>query len=124
MASRNISDRWLKSKKVKAGNRWDKGIPGFGVRVSDTGRKTFVLSTRYPGFDHPTRRALGAYGAVTLEKARQKARDWLELIKVGKDPEIEEERLRAAEQRKRENSFRAIAEDFITEKLSKERKGS
>ena len=44
-------------------------------------------------FDHPTRRALGAYGAVTLEKARQKARDWLELIEVGKDPEIEEERL-------------------------------
>jgi len=123
MTKRTISDRWLKSQQVKAGDYWDKGFPGFGVRVSDTGRKTFVLAARYPGFDNPTRRALGVYSALTLEKAHTKARDWLELIRQGKDPEIEEERIRAAEQRKRENSFRAVAEDFIAEKLSKERKG-
>jgi hypothetical protein len=96
---------------------------GFGVRVSDTGRRTFVLLTRFPGSKNPTRRALGEYGELTLEKARGKARDWLELIRKGVDPRDEEERQRIAEQRKRANSFAAVVEDFIAEKLPAERKG-
>src|SRR5207302_182418 len=38
-------------------------------------------------------------------------------------PAIEQERQRAAEQRKRANTFAAVAEDFIAEKLPGERKG-
>ena len=123
MAKKNLNDRGLKALKSAPENElydvMDSVVPGFGVRVSDTGRKTFILLTRFPGSKNPTRRALGEYGALTLEKARQKARDWLELVRQGKDPRDEEERLRAAEQRKRANSFRAVAEDFIREKLGK-----
>src|SRR5262249_35123377 len=98
-------------------------VPGFGVRVSDTGRRTFILVTRFPGSSNPTRRALGEYGALTLEKARGKARDWIELIRAGTDPREQEERQRRAEQQKRANSFAAVAEDFIKDKLAGERKG-
>jgi integrase len=93
------------------------------VRVSDSGRRTFILVTRYPGSRNPTRRALGEYGALTLDRARGKARDWLELIRKGQDPKHEEERQQLVEQRKRANSFAAVAEDFITQKLPGERKG-
>jgi hypothetical protein len=55
---RNLTDRTLKSlKPTKAGTHadvWDSSFPGFGVRVSDTGRRTFVLTARYPGSKNPT----------------------------------------------------------------------
>src|SRR5262245_4330033 len=98
-------------------------VPGFGVRVTDSGQRTFVLVARFPGSANPTRRAIALYGALTLEKARQKARDWLELLHQGVDPREEEERHRAAELRKRKNTFAAVAEDFIQDKLPGERKG-
>ena len=96
--------------------------PGFGVRVTDTGQRTYILIARYPGSSNPTRRALGPCATTTLEDARQKARGWLELIGKSKDPREEEERLLAAKQRKRANTFAAVAEDFITSKLPGERK--
>jgi integrase len=127
MPKKNLTDRALKTlKRAKPGKHYDHMdavVPGFGVRVSDTGRRTFVLLTRFPGSKNPTRRALGEYGELTLEKARGKARDWLELIRKGVDPRDEEERQRIAEQRKRANSFAAVVEDFIAEKLPAERKG-
>ena len=53
------------------------------------------------------------YGALTLEQARGKARNWLEDIRRGVDPRDTEERQRQAEQRKRANSFARVVEDFI-----------
>jgi integrase len=127
MPKRTLHDRALKAlKPAKEGRLYDvmdAVVPGFGVRVSDTGRRTFILTTRYPGSRNPTRRALGEYGALTLEAARAKARDWLELIRQGRDPRGEEERQRVAEDRRRANSFAAVAADFIAEKLPGERKG-
>ncbi len=125
MPKRTLNDRILKALKpgAKLYDVMDTVTPGFGVRVSETGRKTFILIARYPGSPNPTRRALGEYGALTLEKARAKAREWLELIRQGKDPGDEEERRRHAELRQRKNTFAAVAEDFIKEKLSSERKG-
>ncbi len=118
MAHKALTDRTLKAlpdaPKGKHYDRWDATIPGLGVRVSDTGRKTFVLAVRYPGNRSSARRALGTYGAITLADARQKAQDWLKLIEAGKDPANEIERHRVAEQRKQENSFAAVAEQFIT----------
>ena len=53
MQHKRLTDRTLKSLKPapkgKVEDHWDLGFPKFGVRVSDTGRKTFVLMTRYPG---------------------------------------------------------------------------
>jgi integrase len=110
MPKRNLTDRTLKALKPAAAGKlydvMDSVVPGFGVRVSDSGRRTFVLVARYPGSPNPTRRTIGAYGAVTLADARQTAQDWLKLIKAGKDPAREIER-------QQENSFAAVAEKFI-----------
>jgi integrase len=110
MAKRNLTDRTLKALKPAAAGKlydlMDSVVPGFGVRVSDSGRRTFMLVARYPGSSNPARRSIGAYGAITLADARQKAQDWLKLIEAGKDPAREI-------QRQRENSFAAVAEKFI-----------
>src|SRR4029077_10883041 len=50
---------------------------------------------------------------LTLEQARQKAREWLQLIKRGIDPKDEEERQKAAQQRRQANSCAAVAADFL-----------
>jgi integrase len=117
MPKTTLNDRSLKAAKPapkgKTYDKMDALVPGFGVRVSDKGRKTFILVARYPGSSNPTRRALSEYGALTLEKARERARDWIEMLRRGVDPREDKERQQLAEQRNRENSFRAVAEEFI-----------
>ena len=88
-----------------------------------TGRRTFVLVTRYPGSDHPAPRALGSYPELGLEASREKARAWRKLIFKGLDPAEQEERDRQATLRKQRTTFTAVAEDFIKARLGKERKG-
>jgi integrase len=125
---RTLNDRTLKALKPapkgKTLDHMDALVPGFGVRVSERGRKTFILVTRYPGSPHPTRRSLGLYGALTLEQAREKARDWLEMVRKGVDPGEEAERQRKEEDRKRNNSFASVAEDYIKFAVPKQRRGA
>jgi len=124
-----LTDRTIKSLKPaapgKRTDRWDSVVSGFGVRVTDTGAKSFVLNARFPGSPNhrSTRRTLGGYGELTLEQARNKARSWLELLGRGIDPKVEVERQQLAEQRKRAGTFASVAEVFIKEKLSTERRG-
>ena len=59
---------------------WDAAVPGFGVRVAPSGRKTFVLMARFSGRKNPTRRAIGTYGLISLAAARGRAREWLVLV--------------------------------------------
>jgi Arm DNA-binding domain len=120
---RAFKDAWLKSKNVKPGEYWDAGFPGFGLRVGTTGRKTFMLAARFPG-KAAGRRKIGGYPQMTLEKAHQKARDWLELIGMSIDPADHEKRLRAAEQIKRENTFEMVVQEFVADKLAGERNGT
>jgi integrase len=127
VAKKALKDRSIKAlKPAAAGQRYetmDAVTPGLGVRVTDKGKRTFVLVARYPGSPNPTRRALGEFGEISLAQAREKAARWLELLERGVDPREEIERSRLAEQQKRANTFRAVAEDFIAEKLPGERKG-
>jgi hypothetical protein len=63
-----LTDRRLRALRGGAGyiDIWDSAVPGFGVRVAPSGRKTFVLMTRF-GRKNPARRAIGTYGAITLQ---------------------------------------------------------
>jgi integrase len=127
MPKRTLNDRILGALKPAGPGKhydvMDTVVSGLGIRVSETRRRTFVLIARYPGSKNPTRRALGEYGTLTLAEARAKARGWHELITKGIDPAAVEERQRLAEQRRQENTFAAVAQDFIKDKLSGERKG-
>lgn len=118
MARINLTDRFIASRKAAPpGRRQDHAdaiVPGLALRVTDKGHKSFVLVARYPTKPaNPTRRALGDYGELSLDDAREKARDWLQLIKKGKDPKIEEARQKALEQRRQAVTFDAVADAFI-----------
>jgi len=107
---------------------WDQHRSNLVVRVgpkTDRGsfKKTFALVARFNGSKHPTRRALGDYGPLTLEKARAKADQWNELIRKGIDPKETEKRERLAELRKQADTFDAVAEAFIKRVLPKQRRG-
>jgi integrase len=128
--AKTLTDRALKAlenKPAARGTTYDVAdgvVPGLQVRVMPSGARTFVLTTRYPGSNNPTRRSLGSYGELTLEQARDKARQWLVLIKRGVDPAHEEERQRQVQLRKQKNSFAAVAEEFIKRHVSKTRKAA
>ncbi|MEP0324578.1 tyrosine-type recombinase/integrase [Bauldia litoralis] len=129
MPKKKITDATLKNlKAAPAGKRdeiMDLVVSGFGVRVNDRGRATFILKTRYPGtpinsktgYPNPVRRALGEYPAMSLEAARAKASQWLELIKQGRDPKDVERDAREAEQADRANSFEAVSRQFVSRYL-------
>lgn len=61
MANRALTDRTLKAlKPAPAGKRYERRddlVTGLLVRVTETGKRTFMLQTRYPGSQQPTRRA-------------------------------------------------------------------
>jgi integrase len=122
---RQLTD--LKIRSLKAAEKpfdvKDTQVPGLHVRVMPTGHRSFVLLGRFPGKPHPTRRALGGYGELTLQEARDKAREWRRLISRGIDPQVQEERERQSLLRQQGITFSAVAEDFIRDKLPSERKG-
>jgi integrase len=63
---------------------WDAALPGFGLRVTPTGRRSWVLCTRLRG--RPVRLTFGAYPAIGLAAARDLARDAILAIAKGNDP--------------------------------------
>jgi integrase len=130
VTKRTLTDRAIKSlgkKPAKPGKTYDVPdaiVPGLAVRVMPSGLRSFVLITRFPGRRNPTRRSLGAYGAITLDTARERARVWLDLIRRGIDPRVEEERQRTDELRKQAHTFAAVAEEFIKVHVSKTRQAA
>ena len=113
-----LTDRFVKSESIipRVGRKdfLDALVPGLALRMTSAGHRSFVLIARYPTSPkNPTRRALGDYGEITLDQAREKARGWLALIKKGVDPKAEEARQRAAEKRRGINTFAAVASAFL-----------
>ncbi len=76
-----VAGRWMT-------DYWDEQLPGFGVRVSKSGRKTFIV--RYKGASGSKRRLnLGVYPVMSLAEARDQAREKLAAIAKGEDPQVE-----------------------------------
>jgi len=71
---KHLTDRALKAlRPADAGSRYevmDSDVRGLGLRVSDKGKRTFILIARYPGSKNPVRRALGEYPMMELAEAR------------------------------------------------------
>jgi len=124
MPRKRLTDRTLKALKParKRYDVMDTDVHGFGVRVTERGQRTFILIARFPGSPNPTRRALGEYPALSLEKARTRARHWRDLVRQGIDPKAEEDRLRRLELRKQQTTFAAVAEDFLERHVKGHRK--
>jgi integrase len=64
---------------------WDDSLPGFGIRVLPSGKRSFVL--QYRNAERRTRRiTLGRFGVLTVQQARQKAIQLLADVNGGGDP--------------------------------------
>jgi len=63
---------------------WDDALPGFGIRIYPSGRKSFVISYRMQGKKRIM--VLGAYGRLTLDQARKMAKQKLAEVIGGRDP--------------------------------------
>jgi integrase len=112
---RKLTDRYLAS--VKGADSpydiRDTEVPGLRCRVMPSGERTFVLLARFSRDGNPTRRAIGSYPVITLADARATAIEWKRKIESGVDPAAEAERKRREDDRKRQNSFAAVSEQFI-----------
>lgn len=73
----------------------DTTIPGFLVKVTPTGRKIFMIA--YVAHNGQRRKpAIGRYGEITVEQARNIAQDWLAEVRRGVDPSAERTAARQA----------------------------
>jgi integrase len=87
-----LTDRQIKSLKADRPQMdvFDGETPGFGVRVTNRGRKSFFLFYRARRLADPRRRlhrvTLGAYPYLSLAEARERARAILREVETGKDP--------------------------------------
>ena len=87
MAKVHFTDRSVQAAKAKDGKRryvWDSKLPGFGLRIEPSGRKSFVVKYRFKG--HQRMVTLASYPATSLAKARSKAHGIIGRAKVGEDP--------------------------------------
>jgi len=102
---------------------FDANLPGFGLRVSSKGRKSYVLLYR-PKIGKKKgkvqRLTLGTTSTLTLAEARQKAQEWKRLVDENKDPKaiIDEQHAEAVE--RAENTFGVVAESFLERYCKKE----
>ncbi len=128
VASRKFTDPVIKNltaPETGQADYWDSLLPGFGLRVSYGGRKSWMIHTRalQKGQWKATRVTFDRYPALSLAEARTEARRLLELAEDGKDPRkakraaVKEER----EQASRDN-YKAVVKDFLIRYRTRQKK--
>lgn len=121
-----LTDRALKAMKPAPGGKravtWDAVQPHLGIRVTDTGAKSFVVVKRITGIRAPVVHVLGGYPALELAEARKRARTVLDQITRGVDPKKFEKAKREEARQRDRNNFEAIAKTFVAKHVSKNRK--
>jgi integrase len=88
MAKARLTDRMVALAKAEAGERlelWDSLTPGLALRVSDQGRKVWVVRYRTVDGRQP-RFTLGTYPGLELKEARELARTAAKDARGGDDP--------------------------------------
>jgi integrase len=106
-----FTDRSLKAikppPKPKQLDYFDDTLPGFGLRVSYNGRKSWIVLYRCNGVKG--RLTLGRFDILPLAEAREKARDALKAAANGNDPAVHKHLNREAP------TFKQLAERYIEE---------
>jgi hypothetical protein len=102
--------------RVRQRDIWDQGVPGFGLRVSSTGKKSWILGARIlkAGKRVFTRVVLGTYPAMSLSEAREAARQAKILVSEDKDPREPVVQRRAAMVEQSRNTFGFLVEEFFS----------
>lgn len=90
---------------------YDRRFPGFGLRLSHHGSKSWFLMTRLDG--RLLRVTLGRYPAISLADAREQARGAVRVASEGKDPRLIKAEAKRKRHEERQNTFGACAVDFL-----------
>lgn len=103
---------------------WDDDLPGFGVRVWPTGRKTYVA--QYRAGKQTRRFKIGVHGPLTVEEARKEAKAVLGDVARGEDPQLDRATRRKSLTVKElcETYFEAAEKGLIFGKRGKPKKAS
>jgi Arm DNA-binding domain/Phage integrase central domain len=113
----NFTDRSLKALKPpprpKQIDYFDENLPGFGLRVSYNGRKSWVVLYRCNGVKG--RMTLGRFDLISLADARERARAALKAATNGDDPTAQKSRDREAP------TFKSLVDRYV-EQYAKPRK--
>jgi len=109
MPSQRFTDKMVKGLKPPASGQvdiWDELLPGFGVRVGTTGRKSFFVWTRING--KPKRITIKPHyiGDGDLARARSQAKAIIADAQAGIGPELRKKR-------EAKGTFGAVAESFM-----------
>ena len=87
---------------------WDALLPGFGLRITDKGSKSWVVMYRLGGREAARQRlTLGKYPALSLAKARDEARSALGDAAKGMMPALARKKQEPLE------TFAAVADEFV-----------
>ncbi len=85
---------------------WDNKDAGFGLRITSTGVKSFIMQKRVNGRD--TRMTIGRYGQLTAEQARKEAEKLGGDIAKGIDPLAEKRRAKLEQK-----TVQEVFEDYL-----------
>ncbi len=96
------------------GEIWDEYLPGFGLRIGKA-KRTFFVMTRVNGKQR--RFTVGNAAITKLVDAREKARDILRDAAKGVAPEEAERAAVRAAARIRARTFRAVAEEYMGDRV-------
>jgi integrase len=108
MSTQRLTDKMLRGLKPAASGQidvWDELLPGFGVRVGTTGRKSFFVGTRINGrYKRITLKP--PYDLLSLADARVKAKAIMSDAHAGIGPELRKKR-------EEKGTFGAVAKSFM-----------
>ena len=93
---------------------FDTDCRGLGVRATAAGARVFIAQWTDPATGRKVREPPGAWGALTLEQAREAARVRLGKVAQGVNPKAEREKARAEDARQREDAARTARDARFT----------
>jgi integrase len=105
----NLTARFVGALKPPTPNQqttyWDQSLPGFGVRVSYMGTKTWIVMYRHG--NRVRRFKLGRVARLELAEARRRARKRLSAVDDGEDPAADKAAIRAGK------TFGQLADEYL-----------
>jgi integrase len=98
---------------------WDPDLPGFGLKITPSGRKVYLIQYRLGGRRGRTRRfTIGLHGELTPTGARIEAKRLLGEVAVGRDPAFDRDKAKA------DKTLGAVLDRFMAEHVKPKRKAS
>ena len=91
---------------------WDNHLPGFGLRITEKGARSWVAMYRVSG--KPVMETLGQFARITkVDEARQLAREAMQRAASGEHPTEAKKRRQREAEKAAASTFKAAAERYV-----------